>query len=89
MNNSILILGDSGTGKSSSLRTLPPEQTFVVNIVGKPLPFRGSEKKYTKLSADGLTGNYYCSDDAQKIKRAIILVNEKRPEIKYLDGYDI
>lgn len=84
MNNSVLILGDSGTGKSSSLRTLPPEETFIVNVIGKALPFRGSAKKYTKLSADGLTGNFYCTDDANQIKRVIKLVNDKRPEIKYL-----
>lgn len=84
MNNSILILGDSGTGKSTSIRTLPPEQTFILNIIGKPLPFRGSMKKYTRLSPDGKTGNYYCSDDANTIKRIINLVNTKRPEIKYL-----
>jgi hypothetical protein len=84
MNNSILILGDSGTGKSTSIRTLPPEQTFVLNVIGKPLPFRGSAKKYTQLSPDGATGNFYCTDDAAAIKRVINLVNKKRPEIKYL-----
>lgn len=84
MNNSILILGDSGTGKSTSIRTLPPEQTFILNVIGKQLPFRGNSTKYTKLSADGLTGNYYISDDAKTIKRVISLINAKRPEIKYL-----
>lgn len=84
MNNSVLILGESGTGKSTSIRTLPPEQTFIINVIGKSLPFRGSTKKYTKLSADGLTGNYYCSDNSGQIKRAINLVNAKRLEIKYL-----
>ena len=84
MNNSILLLGDSGTGKSSSLRNLPHEETFILNIIGKPLPFRGSSKKYTPLSPDGKTGNYYCTDSAETIKRVIKLVNDKRPEIKYL-----
>lgn len=84
MNNSVLILGDSGTGKSTSIRTLPPEETFVLNVIGKPLPFRGSAKKYTQLSPDGSTGNFYCTDDANTIKRIINLVNKKRPEIKYL-----
>ncbi len=84
MNNSVLILGDSGTGKSSSIRTLPHAETFILNVIGKSLPFRGSAKNYTKLSADGLTGNFYCSDNAAQIKRVIGLVNEKRPEIKYL-----
>jgi GTPase SAR1 family protein len=84
MNISILILGDSGTGKSSSIRTLPSKETFILNVVSKPLPFRGSVKNYNRLSPDGMTGNYYCSDDANSIKRVINLVNNKRPEIKYL-----
>lgn len=84
MNNAILILGESGSGKSTSIRTLPPNETFIINVIGKSLPFRGSNKNYTKLSPDGLTGNYYCSDNFANIKRAINLVNTKRPEVKYL-----
>lgn len=84
MNNSVLIIGDSGTGKSTAIRTLPPNETFILNVIGKPLPFRGSTKLYTKLSEDGLTGNYYCTDQSSMIKRVVNLVNTKRPEIKYL-----
>lgn len=84
MNNSILILGDSGTGKSSAIRNLPPAETFVINVISKPLPFRGSTKNYTKLSTDGLTGNTYCTDNGAMIKKIITFVNDKRPEIKYL-----
>ena len=84
MSNSVLILGDSGTGKSTSIRTLPPEETFVLNILGKSLPFRGSSKNYSKLSPDGLTGNSYSSHDFTTVKRIINLVDKKRPDIKYL-----
>ena len=37
----ILILGDSGTGKSTSLRNFKKGEAVVVNVLGKPLPFRG------------------------------------------------
>ena len=37
----ILIMGESGTGKSTSMRNCNPEKIAVVNPVGKPLPFRG------------------------------------------------
>lgn len=84
MSNAVLILGDSGTGKSTSIRTLPPAETFVLNILGKSLPFRGSAKNYQRLSEDGTTGNFYASDDFNKVKRIINLINTKRPEIKYL-----
>ena len=34
------IIGDTGTGKSSSIRTLDPKTTIVINVVkNKPLPF--------------------------------------------------
>lgn len=84
MSNSILILGESGTGKSTSLRNLPHNETMLINVLGKPLPFRGSKSKYKPLSPDGLSGNYYASDDPLKIQKLIRKVNDARPDIKYL-----
>jgi len=82
MSNTSLIIGESGTGKSTSLCSLDPKETFIINVLDKPLPFRGYKKNYTKLSPDGMEGNYYASDDYTKIMRIIKLINEKRPEIK-------
>ena len=84
MSNAILILGESGTGKSTSIRTLNPDETFIVNVIGKPLPFKGAKSKYMPLSADGLTGNYYATDDTATIKRVISLIDKKRADIKTL-----
>jgi len=84
MSNNVLIIGESGTGKSTSIRTLPENETFILNVINKPLPFRGANKKYSSLSPDSLTGNYYASDDHAKIMRIIAYVNNKRPDIKYL-----
>lgn len=84
MSNAILIIGESGTGKSTSIRTLPPQETFIINFADKPLPFRGYKKNYTPLSTDGTSGNVYVADEHTKIIRAINLVNTKRTEIKYL-----
>lgn len=44
MAEKVLIMGESGTGKSTSLRNLNPDLVAVVNPVGKPLPFRGAKK---------------------------------------------
>jgi hypothetical protein len=49
MAEKILIMGESGTGKSTSLRNCDPAITAIVNPVGKPLPFKGS-KKFTTLN---------------------------------------
>lgn len=36
----VLILGESGSGKSASLRNFEPEEIGIFNVAGKPLPFR-------------------------------------------------
>lgn len=35
-----MIYGQSGTGKSTSLRNFGPEDVSIINVSGKPLPFR-------------------------------------------------
>ena len=57
---SVLILGQSGTGKSASMRNLNAETTALVNVNGKPLPFK------TKGSFETLK-----SDDYRQIQRFI------------------
>lgn len=36
----VLILGESGSGKSASLRNFDPDEVGIFNVAGKPLPFR-------------------------------------------------
>ena len=59
----IAIVGESGTGKSTSLRNLNPETTFIISTTGKPLPFRAWKKKYIPIKIEGknVSGNYYVS----------------------------
>ena len=45
MGVAVLILGDSGSGKSTSLRNFGEGEVGILNVMGKPLPFR---KKLTK-----------------------------------------
>lgn len=40
----ILIIGKSGTGKSTSIRNFDPEHIGVINVLGKPLPFKNKIK---------------------------------------------
>ena len=37
---STMILGDSGTGKTTSLRNLDPIETLIIRPIKKPLPFK-------------------------------------------------
>ncbi len=84
----IAIVGESGTGKSSSFGIIPeigvkglnPKETAIINVAGKDLPFRGWKKYYGgKLSENG---NYLESSDAQQIAKAITYVSDSRKEIK-------
>lgn len=45
----ILVLGESGTGKSTSLRNFKPEDIKVINVANKPLPFKN---KFESVSTD-------------------------------------
>lgn len=37
----VLIMGESGTGKSTSFRNFTKDEVDLINVQGKPLPFRG------------------------------------------------
>ena len=83
----IAIAGDTGSGKSTSIRNLNSKETFVISIVGKPLPFAGYKKKYTPLvkTPEGQwEGNYYKSSNIDNILKIFTVVNKLRPEIKQI-----
>lgn len=44
MSTLVMIYGQSGTGKSTSLRNFTNEEVAVINVSGKPFPFRGNLK---------------------------------------------
>lgn len=46
MANVCLIMGKSGSGKSTSIKTLNPKETIIFNVLKKKLPFKGSSKLY-------------------------------------------
>ncbi len=46
----VLIIGESGTGKSTSLRNL--KNAGIINVYGKPLPFKSELKTVTEDSCE-------------------------------------
>lgn len=68
----VLILGESGSGKSASLRNFAPEEIGIFNVASKPLPFRKklpvvNRATYGKI-VKGLsapTRKVYVIDDSQ------------------------
>lgn len=78
----ILIMGPSGSGKSTSIRTLDPKETFVINTLGKRLPFRGSEKKYTLWNKDtNPTGNVVKTSNSQATLKWLDYIDKNLPHI--------
>lgn len=79
MSIAAFILGESGTGKSTSMRSMNPGETLLIQAIKKPLPFRSSGWKY--LSKEG--GNILvCDQSAQiiaamhKTQRPIIVIDD-------------
>jgi len=50
----VLIMGESGTGKSSSLRNL--RNAGIVNVYGKPLPFKSAMQTVSEDNPDKIIG---------------------------------
>ena len=71
----ILIIGESGTGKSTSIRNLDPNETFLLQVLNKPLPFKDSKNKYIPVTKEQ-EGNTFCSDNWSQILTVIKKINE-------------
>lgn len=79
MSIAVMILGESGTGKSTSLRNMDPLQALLIQTISKPLPFKSKEWK--PISKDG--GNMIVSADSaqivsimEKTSRPIIVIDD-------------
>ncbi len=84
MAQSILIIADAGSGKSTAIRKLDPKETFIINVAGKGLPFKGWKKSYTPISKDNPKGNISSVSSATGILKAMRHVEENMPHIKNL-----
>jgi energy-coupling factor transporter ATP-binding protein EcfA2 len=83
MSRAVLILGESGAGKSTSIRTLNPEETIVINSLGKDLPFKGSSKLYTPWDKEkNPNGNMIKTSHSASVIQWLNFINQKMPHIK-------
>lgn len=86
------IVGPTGTGKSTSIKHLDPNSTYIINVAKKELPFKGAEKLYNKESK-----NYKEVSEATEITRLLKTISDKAPHIKtiiiedsnYIMGFNI
>lgn len=88
MASSALVVGYSGSGKSTSTLNLDPKTTFIISVSGKDLPYSW-KKHYTPFSKTNLQGNYLVSCDAEEIVRCMEYIDKKMPHILtiVLDDY--
>jgi hypothetical protein len=82
MSIATLILGSSGTGKSTSLRNLDPAKTLLIQCIKKPLPFKadGWKIRVTDKSA----GNVFQTSEPAKIEK---IMRSSPHEIIVIDDY--
>lgn len=77
MSRAILNMGESGAGKTTSLATLNPDETYYIDCDGKGMPWKGWRGQY---NAD--KKNYIKTDDQKMVLAIMDGIDKKRPGIK-------
>lgn len=65
-----MIYGQSGTGKSTSLRNFNPGEVAIINVSGKPLPFKTKMQTYNTDDYNKIMGAM------QKTERKSIIIDD-------------
>lgn len=72
MSKVICIAGESGAGKTTSMRNLDPKTTFYIDSDKKGLSWKGWKEKY-----NGKAKNYLVTDFPQVVMQALKKINEE------------
>lgn len=75
----ICVMGESGSGKTTSCRNLPPEETYYIDCDGKGLSWKGWRQQYNAEAK-----NYKRTDSPTVVKMLLDGINEKSPHIHYV-----
>lgn len=65
-----MILGESGRGKSRSIKNLNPDETLVIKSISKPFPFRSAG--WDKFDYATKKGSIWSTDNYSVIEKAIV-----------------
>ena len=79
MSIAICIMGQSGVGKTYSMRNLNPKETFYIDADGKGLNWKGWRNSYNVANK-----NYFKSDSPDQIVSLLKQIDEKQKHIKYI-----
>ncbi len=79
MSKVICIAGESGSGKTTSMRNLDPKETYYIDADKKGLSWKGWRKQYSSENK-----NYLRCDDANIVRVYIKKLAESCPKIKVI-----
>ena len=77
MSKAICIMGESGSGKTTAMRTLNPDETYYIDCDGKGLSWKGWRNQYNAEKK-----NYLVTDQQNTILTVMRGIDAKRPNIK-------
>ena len=74
-------MGESGSGKTTAMRNLPPEQTFYIDSDKKGLNWKGWKKQYNTENK-----NYLCTDSFTNVRKMLERIDKEEAfkHIKYV-----
>lgn len=79
MSKVICIMGESGSGKTTSMRNLDPKTIYYIDADKKGLSWKGWRKQYNKENK-----NYLACDDANIVRQYIKRIAEACPGVKVI-----
>jgi len=77
MSKLILLMGESGSGKTTAMRNLNPAETFYIDCDKKGLSWKGWRKQYNTENK-----NYWSNSNADLITKQILKISKEKPETK-------
>ncbi len=78
----ILVLGMSGTGKTTSIEKLNPKETLILMSQFKPLPFAGWVKNYSINNVEKGKGCILTCENFEKLEKTLDFVFSKKLPFK-------
>lgn len=76
------MLGESGSGKSASLRNFDPTKTLLIQAIPKPMPFKNAQWKL--FDKDTKQGNIFVTDKATDI---LMLMQGTKKKVIVIDDF--
>ena len=73
----ICIAGESGSGKTTSMRNLDPKATFYIDCDKKGLSWKGWRKVYNEANK-----NYMATDIVETVNILLQIINSEQKQIK-------